>query len=313
MKTIKTTILSVMMLIACITYSQKKNGTIYVEHPAINTVEAMTQAFVKGDTQKVASYLADDFRAYNGVSINPNDKGQDKESFSNAAKEWNDALDYFSISRSPGAYPDALEYKDDNQKDVMWVQTWEDMKGVHKKTGVKINQPMHRLFVVNKNNKIQTIITYGNASIGSEIRQSYTDRKNGTIYNHHDNINTVRKVMYAFENEDLDKAYTFYDENAKFLDSSSPTFESTSFADQKETDKKIFEKYDITSIDMVGYPDYLHYEMGDARVVQSWWNINLVRKADKKAIVLPIHYQMDFNEEGKITSETAYYNPKLLD
>lgn len=313
MKTIKTTILSVMMLIACITYSQKKNGTIYAEHPAINTVEAMTQAFVKGDTQKVASYLADDFRAYNGVSINPNDKGQDKESFSNAAKEWNDALDYFSISRSPGAYPDALEYKDDNQKDVMWVQTWEDMKGVHKKTGVKINQPMHRLFVVNKNNKIQTIITYGNASIGSEIRQSYTDRKNGTIYNHHDNINTVRKVMYAFENEDLDKAYTFYDENAKFLDSSSPTFESTSFADQKETDKKIFEKYDITSIDMVGYPDYLHYEMGDARVVQSWWNINLVRKADKKAIVLPIHYQMDFNEEGKITSETAYYNPKLLD
>lgn len=313
MKTIKTTILSVMMLIACITYSQKKNGTIYMDHPAINTVEAMTQAFANGDSGKVASYLADDFRAYNGVSINPNDKGQDKESFSNAAKEWNDALDYFSISRSPGAYPDALEYKDDNQKDVMWVQTWEDMKGVHKKTGVKINQPMHRLFVVNKNNKIQTIITYGNASIGSEIRQSYTDRKNGTIYNHHDNINTVRKVMYAFENEDLDKAYTFYDENAKFLDSSSPTFESTSFADQKETDKKIFEKYDITSIDMVGYPDYLHYEMGDARVVQSWWNINLVRKADKKAIVLPIHYQMDFNEEGKITSETAYYNPKLLD
>ncbi|MDP2686024.1 MAG: nuclear transport factor 2 family protein [Aequorivita sp.] len=313
MKTIKTTMLLVMMLIACITYSQKKNGTIYVEHPAINAVEAMTQAFVSGDSGKVASYLADDFKAYNGVSINPNDKGQNKESFSNAAKEWNDALDYFSISRSPGAYPDALEYKDDNQKDVIWVQTWEDMKGVHKKTGVKINQPMHRLFVVNKNNKIQTIFTYGNANIGSEISQSFTDRKNGTIYNHHDNINTVRKVMYAFENEDLDKAYTYYDENAKFLDSSSPTFESTSFADQKETDKKIFEKYDITSIDMVGYPDYLHYEMGDARVVQSWWNINLVRKADKKAIVLPIHYQMDFNEEGKITSETAYYNPKLLD
>ena len=161
--------------------------------------------------------------------------------------------------------------------------------------------------------KIKNIIFYNNGSVIDEIRASFTDRKNGTIYNHHDNINTVRKVMYAFENEDLDKAYTFYDENAKFLDSSSPTFESTSFADQKETDKKIFEKYDITSIDMVGYPDYLHYEMGNARVVQSWWNINLVRKADKKAIVLPIHYQMDFNEEGKITSETAYYNPKLLD
>ncbi len=309
----KTTILSVMMLIACITYSQKKNGTIYVEHPAITTVEAMTQAFVKGDTQQVASYLADDFRAYNGTSIDSNDKGQDKESFSNSAKGWHDALDYFSISRSPGAYPDALEYKDDNQKDVMWVQTWEDMKGVHKKTGVKINQPMHRLFIVNKNNKIQTIITYSNANIGSEIRQSFSDRKNGTIYNHHENINTVRKMMYAIEFNDWDKAYSFYDKDVEFVDSSSPTMESISLTEQKEIDKQILEKYDVSSIDMVGYPDYLHYEMGDMGVVLSWWNINFIRKADKKAITMPIHYQMNFNEEGKITSETAYYNPKLLD
>ncbi|QQX78147.1 nuclear transport factor 2 family protein [Aequorivita iocasae] len=309
----KTTALSVMMLIAFISTAQKKNGTIYVEHPAITTVEAMTQAFVKGDTQKVASYLADDFKAYNGTSIDPNDKGQDKESFSNAAKGWNDALDYFSISRSPGAYPDALEYKDDNQKDVMWVQTWEDMKGVHKKTGVKINQPMHRLFIVNKNNKIQTIITYSNANIGSEIRQSFSDRKNGTIYNHHENINTVRKMMYAIEFNDWDKVYSFYDKDVEFVDSSSPTMKSISLAEQKAIDKQILEKYDVSSIDMVGYPDYLHYEMGDIGVVLSWWNINFIRKADKKAITMPIHYQMNFNEEGKITSETAYYNPKLLD
>ena len=96
----KTTILSVMMLIACITYSQKKNGTIYMEHPAITTVETMTQAFVSGDTDKVASYLADDFKAYNGTSTNPNDKGQDKAAFSNSAKNWKNNIDYFSISRS---------------------------------------------------------------------------------------------------------------------------------------------------------------------------------------------------------------------
>ncbi len=309
----KKVLLVALMLCTFINFAQKKNGTIYVEHPAITTVEAMTQAFVKGDTQQVASYLADDFRAYNGTSTDSNDKGQDKESFSNSAKGWHDALDYFSISRSPGAYPDALEYKDDNQKDVMWVQTWEDMKGVHKKTGVKINQPMHRLFIVNKNNKIQTIITYSNDNIGSEIRQSFSDRKNGTIYNHHENINTVRKMMYAIEFNDWDKAYSFYDKDVEFVDSSSPTMESISLTEQKEIDKKILEKYDVSSIDMVGYPDYLHYEMGDMGVVLSWWNINFIRKADKKAITMPIHYQMNFNEEGKITSETAYYNAKLLD
>ncbi len=309
----KKVLLVVLMLCTFINYAQKKNGTIYMDHPAINTVEDMTKAFVAGDSEKVASYLADDFKAYNGTSTNANDKGQDKAGFSKSAKGWNDALDYFSISRAPGAYPDALEYKDDNQKDVMWVQTWEDMKGVHKKTGVKMNQPLHRLFVVNKNNKIQTIITYSNDNIGSEIRQSFSDRKNGTIYNHHENINTVRKMIYAIENNDWDKAYSFYDKDVEFVDSSSPTMESISLTEQKAIDKKILEKYDVSSIDMVGYPDYLHYEMGDMGVVLSWWNINFIRKADKKAITMPIHYQMNFNEEGKITSETAYYNAKLLD
>lgn len=309
----KTTILSVMMLIAFISTAQKKNGTIYIDHPAITTVEAMTQAFVKGDTQKVASYLADDFKAYNGTSIDLNDKGQDKEAFSNSAKGWNDALDYFSISRSPEAYPDALEYKDDNHKDVVWVQTWEDIKGVHKKTGVKVNQPMHRLFVLNKNNKIQIIITYRNTDIGLEVRQSFSDRKNGTIYNHHENINSVRKMMYAIEFNDWDKAYSFYDKDVRFVDSSSPNYESIDLTEQKAIDKKVLEKYEVTSIDMVGYPDYLHYEMGDAHAVMSWWNINLIRKADKKMIVLPMHYIHDFNKDGKIIAETAYYNPKLMD
>ncbi|NGX83565.1 nuclear transport factor 2 family protein [Aequorivita sp. KMM 9714] len=309
----KTKILIVMMLISFITTAQKKNGTIYIDHPAITVVEDMTKSFVNGDTDKVSSYLAEDFMAYNGNNINPNDKGTDKESFSSSAKNWNDALDYFSISRSPGAYPDALEYKDDNQKNVVWVQTWEDMKGVHKKTGVKVNQPIHRLFIVNKNNKIQTIITYNNNNIFREVGQSNSNRTNGTIYNHHEYINTVRNLMYAFENKDFDKAYGFYDDNARFVNSSSPDFESISLAEQKEIDKKLFEKYDIKDVQIVGYPDYLHYEMGDAHVVQSWWNINLMRKSDKKAITVPIHYQMYFNEDGKITRETAYYNPKLMD
>ncbi|MBK9224537.1 MAG: hypothetical protein IPO23_07750 [Flavobacterium sp.] len=73
-----------------------------------------------------------------------------------SVKFWKDNVDYFDISRSKGAYPDALEYKEANNKEVVWVQTWEDVKGMHKKTGVKIDMPMHRLFIVDKNNKIKT-------------------------------------------------------------------------------------------------------------------------------------------------------------
>ncbi|MFV8374127.1 nuclear transport factor 2 family protein [Flavobacterium sp. LB1P71] len=306
---------SIALLIAtCITFAQKKtNGTIYVEHPAITAVEAMTQAYVNGDADKVASFLADDFNSHNGTSSNKDDKGSDKASFLNEVKFWKDNVDYLSIKRSLGAYPDALEYKEDNNKDVVWVQTWEELKGVHSKTGVKIDMPLHRLFVVDKNNKIKTIIKYANNSIFDEIGSSFNDRENGVIYNHHENINIVRKMIYAFENKDFDKAYSFYDEKATFMDINSPVGKSITLAEQKANDQKLFDKFDLTSIDMVGYPDYLHYEMGDAMAVQSWWNFRLTRKSDKKKIVLPIFFIDNFNDKGKITSEIAYYSEKLME
>mgnify|MGYP003673599548 CR=1 FL=1 len=63
--------LSLVLAFLCIsaTYAQKKtNGTVYIDHPAIKVIDAMTEAFVKGDSTKVASYLADDFKSYNGVT-----------------------------------------------------------------------------------------------------------------------------------------------------------------------------------------------------------------------------------------------------
>ena len=75
----------------------------------------------------------------------------------------------------------------------------------HKKTGVKVDTPLHRLFVVNKDNKIKTIIEYSNSSVGDEINQSFDDRENGTIYNHHEYINNVRNMVMAFENKDYIK------------------------------------------------------------------------------------------------------------
>ncbi len=81
----------------------------------------------------------------------------------------------------------------------------------------------------------------------------------------------------------------------------------------KEEDKKILEKFEVTSIDVTGYPDYLHYELGDAKVVQSWWNYRFIRKSDKKNIVVPVFYIHNFNDEGKITSELIYYSEKMLE
>jgi hypothetical protein len=309
----KRALLIVMMISTFITYAQKKaNGTIYVDHPAINVVESMTKAFVSGDADKVASFLADDFKSFNGTDMN--DKGEDKASFLKDVKYWKDNVDYLSIKHSPGAYPDALEYLDENQKDVVWVQTWEDIKGMHKKTGVKIDMPLHQLFVVNKNNKIKSITGYSNNSVFDEVGSSSDVRKNGMIYNHHDYINKVRLMIHSFENKDYDKAYSFYDKKAKFRNINMPVDEKSMTLDQmKDNDKKLMAQFDITSIDVVGYPDYLNYEMGNQKVVQSWWNFKMTRKSDNKKIVMPILFIDTFNDDGMITDEIAYYSDKLLE
>ncbi len=313
MKTFKTTILSAIMLIAFISTAQKKNGTVYLEHPAIDVVNDFVKASVAGDKAKMADFLTEDFIAYNGTSNNLSTKGSNKEAFLNTAMMYFDRLDYYKIESLPGSYPDAIEYKKDNTNNEITVQTWDVLKGVDKQTGVKIDAAGHRLYTLTKDNKIKMIISYSNSSVIDEIRNSFSKRRNGIIYNNHENINTVRKMMYALEKNDWDKMYSFYDTDAIFINSSSPTMESRSLIEQKVADKKINELYEIVSIDMVGYPDYLEYEMGNLGLVQSWWNINLVRKADKKKIVLPIFYTMEFNDEGKINAETAYVNAKLLD
>lgn len=303
----------VLALSSMLSFGQKKsNGTVYIDHPAIETVEAMTRAFVAGDSTKVSSYLAEDFKSYNGVGTTTKPKGQNKASFSGSAVGWNKALDYFSISRTKGAYPDAIEYKEDNQKDIVWVQTWEDIKGMHKKTGVKVNMPVHRLYVVNKNNKIQTVISYSNESIFDEVGASFVNRTNGTIYNHHDNINTIRKVIYAYENGDLDKCLSYYSDNARFSNIHQKFGESKTKTEIKPIREKFLEDFELVSIDMIGYPDYLEYEMGDGREVLSWWNFHLIRKSDKKELAVPMHLSHSFDADGKITGEMIYYSQALL-
>lgn len=303
-----------LMISTMITYAQKKkNGTIYNEHPAITAVESMTKAIVAGDSLKVAEFLADELKTYNGTNTNKDAEGGTKKSFLEGVSWWKNNVDYLSIERSKGAYPDALHYKDEDQKDVTWVQTWEHQKGVHKKTGVKVEYPIHRLFKVNKDNKVEMIITYGNNNVWANVRQSYADRKNGSLYNHHENINIVRRMVHALEFMDGETAFGFFDENAQFSDMDMPRDESRNLEEEKAHFKAFLENFNIRSIDVQGYPDYLHYELGNGKVVQSWWTVRLTRKSDKKKIDLPMFFIHDFNDDGKIISEIAYFSQKLLE
>jgi limonene-1,2-epoxide hydrolase len=301
-------IIPLMMLsIICIA-QKKKNGTVFIEHPSIDAVESMMAAMVKGDAEAAATFLAEEFTYYNGNNNNPNYEGTKKENFLKWT-DWNsENLSYSSIARQPGAYPDALVYKDG----TTWVQTWDVVTGMHNETGIKMDRPTHSLFSIDKNNKIAVMIEY-TSDPWEDIRESSVARKNGTLYNSHDNINTVRKMMMAIEHSDLDKAYSYFSEKARFRNINQPRGESSTLEEDRAGLEKMLESFAIDSFDVVGYPDYLEYEIGSSKVVMSWWNLRLTHKADKKKIVLPAMYVHYFNDEGEIINETGYYSMKLFE
>lgn len=300
-----------MLLCTSIMYSQtKKNGTVYNEHPAIDAVESMIKAFYAGDSDKVATYLADDFKSYQGTSRDKDAKGRDKEWFLGASKWVKENWSYISNERSSGAYPDAIEYKGD---DGLWVQTWDQFKALDNATGVTLDMPIHRLYQMTKDNKIKTMIIYDNDLPWAERRRSFVPRKNGTIYNNHDNINTVRLMMGALANSDPDKAFSYFTEDATFTNLDMARDESHTVAEEKEMFNGLITDWTIESIDLRGYPDYLEYELGNAKVVQSWWDVRMTKKADDKKVILPLMLIHDFNDEGKITQETGYYTTKSME
>jgi len=307
-------ILFTMIILPFLAFSQKKkNGNIYIDHPAITVVESMFKTFIDGDTDKVASYLTEDFRSFNGLNRDKDAEGGTKQDFLNQIKSWHKNYDYLQLKRTSGAYPDALEYKDENNNDIIWVQTWNHMKGVNNYTGVKLDMPIHRLFAITKENKIKTMISYVDRVPFNEIRESFSERKNGTVYSQHEYINKVRRMMAAIEFKDLDKAYSFYHKNASFADNNSWPTKFSTLEENRKAHEEFTNNFDITSVDVWGYPDYIQYEKNNFKVVQSWWKIRLIRKEDKKKIVLPIFLIHFFNDDGMITAENAYFSEKLLE
>ncbi len=288
-----------------------KNGNVYSDHPGIELVNTFNKAFVEADTVTLNAILDDNFKIKNSLSLNKGDKGSTKSDLINNSIYWNANIKHLSITQAKPAYPDAIEYKQGNQ---LWVQSWDKINGFHKSTGVKMDAPLHRLYRLTSNaKKILWIGEYFERNIFREIWSSEKDRKNGEIYVNHKNINTVRKVMYSFEFGDYEEGYSHFAQNAVISDINYPLGITETLEQAIETDKNFIKAYEIESIDMRGYPDYLDYDWGDSNAVLSWWTFRLKRKKDGKNIILPVHIQDSFNDEGKINRRSLYYSSKLLE
>jgi len=302
---------SILLLLCFITgvNAQKNpNGVIYDKHPAIDVVEKFMQAFVKGDAATMTSLTTDDFRAYNAMNTNWDYKGQDLATCIRNAQNYANNYTNFSITKTPGSYPDALEYK----KDGLWVNTFNMFFAINKKSGFKIQSPYDCTFIINaEGTKIKRMNFTMNTAMLVKNAESEQTLTNGILYKNHPNIVKVRKLVANLSLGNVEGIFADFAPNARFNDLNYAYGVSKGIEERKKDLTPFFENIEIIGIDEVGYPDMLDHD-GPSSVVDSWWSMRLRNKKTNKKFKLALVFSHTFNDQGQIQTESAYYNGSQL-
>jgi len=290
---------------------KKKNGTVYIDHPAIDVINQMYDAVNTNNLEVLNNLISDDFKGVWGDEMNKDREPATKKQFIDNIDSWNTKNRYYSLKSGKNAYPDAIKYNDENFKDVTLVYCWEAISGVGGMTGVKFSQRRHTQYAVNSDNKISFSRSYMNQMPFVESWRSRNNLSDGKIYSNHTNINTVRKAMHALQYGNMDHFYEAFDENAKFDGLFSDwDDEDLSMEEFKTLQADFLNNYTIQSVDNKGIK---YYEFDSQRgLVQSWWRLSIVRKSDSKAIVMPVMVNHRFNDEGKIVKQFEAWNGDKL-
>ena len=309
----KTKLIALLLVVSSISVfgQKKKNGTVYIDHPAIDIIYQMYDAVNTNNLKALDNLLSDDFKGVWGDEMNKDREPTTKKQFIDNVESWNTKNRYHSLKTANNAYPDAIKYNDENFKDVTLVYGWEAISGVGGMTGVKFSQRRHTQYAVNSDNKISFSRTYMNQMPFVESWRSRSNLSDGKIYSNHPNINTVRKAMHALQYGNMDHFFEAFDENAKFDGLFSDwDADDLSIDEFKNMQTEFLNNYSIESVDNRGIK---YYEFDSQKgLVQSWWRISLVRKSDNKAIVLPVMVNHRFNDEGKIVKSFEAWNGDKL-
>ena len=284
------------------------NGVIYDKHPSIDVVEKFMQAFVKGDAATMTSLTTDDFKAFNAMNTNWDYKGQDLATCIRNAQNYANNYTNFSITKTEGSYPDALEYK----KDGLWVYTFNMFFAINKKSGFKIQSPYDCAFIFNaEGTKIRRMNFTMNTAMMVKNAESEQTLTNGILYKNHPNIVKVRKLVANFSLANMDGMFTDFAPNARFNDLNYAYGVSKNIEERKKDLSPFFENIEIIGIDEIGYPDMLDHD-GPSSVVDSWWSMRLRNKKTNKKFKIALVFSHTFNDQGQIQTESAYYNGSQL-
>src|ERR1700728_523569 len=98
---------------------------------------------------------------------------------------------------------------------------------------------------------------------------SQTIKENGTIYVNHPYIDTINNSAKYYLTRDTAANRKIYSDTATLWASGMTKPMGISAAIKMWASD--FDYFDSIKLVPVGYPDYLHYIDGDAKIVQSWW------------------------------------------
>ena len=297
------------LFIPLTSFTQKNNnGKVYDKHPAIDKVNKFTSAWISGDTETLKSLTGDDFKMGSSMNNNPNYKGGDINNLVGQSRWMTNNFVNISLKDRGQAYSDAIEYK----RSGLFVQTFQEFIAWDKNNGFKIKTPFNATFVFDK--KGEKIIRFwwsDNQAVWQKWNLSRQTIKNGTIYKDHPYIGKVRQIWFNLAMGNIDEVWKDFSPNSRIYDLNLIDKDYNNLTDHQKYVGEVFSKYDLISIDEVGYPDYIDYE-GDGGTVLAWYNMIVKNKKTEKNITLKFHSQHDFNEEGIIVTEYLYYNANLL-
>jgi ketosteroid isomerase-like protein len=294
----KLTIFFVLFFLGLMTNAQEKSGTVFIEHPVLEKVNQLWNAFEQGDQSAFGNLLADSV----WVITNGNRSLRTREAAANGLKWWAEEFEDLKVVADTPAYADVLEY----DKGGLWVQDWLRMKGLHTKSGIRLNLPVHNLYSFNEDGQISSLHRYFDPQVFEEINTSQTTQENGKVYINHPYIVQVRKLLNAYCEEDIPGMMEFYTDDAVFYNTTMKYEDQRKLGEQKKEWESIFEQVDHIEMEQVGYPDCIYYAKNDDYVVYSWWIFSGERGEEK--IEFPLMLSHTFNDDGKIVNSMGYYS-----
>lgn len=302
----KNNIIYIIILCFSFSFAQKKtNGKLYIQHPAMETVEEFNKAFVAGDQETMKSLVADNFRWY---TLSMREPGT-LEQLLGRSNYLSKNIMNFEIKHYGGAYPDALEYKKD---DVLEVMTYTWMSGYDKNTGVELDMPRYVNFRINKEGKIRSMNIMDDQARWNKAYEAWGTRANGVIYKDHPLVTKVRLMMHDYQTQDVEKIKSNYTENTMFYDvMNSPINEFKTLEEEFAQFNQYMQILELVNITESGFPDVLDYE-GNGAVVISWWEMEFRNRKSGNTSTIKQHIQHSFNENGDIVREDYYFNPAQL-